>query len=112
MMKVLFGYISETLPSSRAGEDDSNALVLQIQADAAANAAILLCLAIKKEAELWSSVYPKFEASNCASTFLQLLIPHILRNRLTSLAPGIMQACPYLGPCRHIPLLNCSYFWS
>lgn len=90
LMKLLSGYLTQSLPSE-TDSGDSSSLVIQIQAEAAANAAILLCLALKTEAQLWASVYPKFEAARCSATFLQLLSPHILRNQLTSLAPAVMQ---------------------
>ena len=89
-MKLLFGYLSQSLPSE-IDEGGSSSLVFQIQSESAANAAILLCLALKREAQLWSAVYPKFEAARCSSTFLEHLIPHILKNQLTSLAPAVMQ---------------------
>ena len=113
LMRVLSGYLSDALPhppeASRGPED---ALVPQIQAEAAANAAILLCLAVGREEELWSAVYPKFEACKSSAAFLQLLIPPILRNQLTSLDPAVMQASLDVVHPPFLSLVKSAHIWQ
>lgn len=99
-MAILSGYITASLSSSFHGTlTEDNSLVESMQAEGAATAAILLCLGLKREKQLWAELYPEFGRAGRSSIFLELLIPHILSNRLTSLAPDVMQVnAPLMSP--------------
>ena len=90
LAKLLDGYLAAALPRP---EDGSHA-VAEMQAAAAADIAVELCMALDMQPLLWSSVFPRFAAAGCRQVLLEHLLPHIFRDQLTTLAPEVMQVCP------------------
>ena len=90
LAKLLDGYLAAALTRP---EDDSHA-VAEMQAAAAADIAVELCMALEMRPLLWSSVFPRFAAAGCRQVLLEHLLPHIFRDQLTTLAPEVMQVCP------------------
>lgn len=95
LLQVLSCYLAESLISATAAVSGAGGMpfAVQIRAEAAAAVAILLCLALGDTGHLWSVVYQQFAAAGCSALLLELLIPHILRDQLTSLDPAVMQVC-------------------
>lgn len=84
MAKLLVHYVDAALAHAEG-------TAAQMKAAAAADIAIELCLAIDKRSLLWSTVLPQFAAKQCSAALLDRLLPHILSNQLTALAPEVMQ---------------------
>ena len=87
LAKLLDGYLAAALPRP---EDGIHA-VAEMQAAAAADIAVELCMALEMRSLLWSSVFPRFAAAGCRQVLLEHLLPHIFRDQLTTLAPEVMQ---------------------
>lgn len=87
LSKLLVGYLSAALPAA----EDAASAASQMRAAAATDVAIELCLAIDRRSLLWSEVFPRFVAAGCAAPLLEHLLPQILFDQLTALAPEVMQ---------------------
>ena len=59
---------------------------------AAAETAVDICLGLKRNAQLWQDVSPRFQRAHAMSPLLSCLLPRVLAGQLQSLAPEVMQA--------------------
>ena len=59
---------------------------------AAAETAVDICLGLKRNAQLWQDVAPRFQRARAMGPLLGCLLPRVLAGQLQSLAPEVMQA--------------------
>jgi hypothetical protein len=111
LLRILSCYLAESLSSASAAVDEAGSMpfAVQIRAESAAVVAILLCLVLQNTAHLWMVVYQQFLAAGCSGLLLELLIPHILQDQLTSLDPAIMQVGLIIIPYLHTYMEVCTY---
>ena len=80
-------------------ETGSDAGTVQEETAAAAETAVDVCLGLKRNAQLWQDVAPRFQRARAMGPLLGCLLPRVLAGQLQSLAPEIMQA--RAGPFLH-----------
>ena len=70
----------------------SGAGTVQEETAAAAETAVDICLGLKRNAQLWQDVAPRFQRARAIGPLLGCLLPRVLAGQLQSLAPEVMQA--------------------
>ncbi|KAK3247175.1 hypothetical protein CYMTET_43317 [Cymbomonas tetramitiformis] len=89
---VLIQLLQEFLADALLGGKRSTSSPSPGSIEACAQLAVELCLLMDQTELLFREVFTRFEGIGARGTFLEALVPFVLEDRLTALAPEVMQA--------------------